>query len=221
MKANFQKAKQIEKTISAMYPNAGIQLNHTTPFELLVATILSAQCTDKRVNEITARLFPKYNTPEKLATLGEEGLIPLIRDCGLFNNKSKNIIQTSKILVSEYNSQVPKTREELENLPGVGRKTCNVILANAFDIPAFPVDTHVFRVAHRLALSDGNTPEKVEEDLCNLFEPEKWIKLHHQMIIHGRTLCKARKPLCTNCDLRDPCKYYLEQKEKKKLTKTY
>ena len=201
------RAKKIEKIIGKMYPDASIQLDHSNAFELLVATILSAQCTDKRVNEVTKRIFPKYNTPDKLASLGEANLIPLIKDCGLYKTKSRNIIKTSEILATKYNNEVPSTREDLESLPGVGRKTCNVVLANAFGIPAFPVDTHVFRVAHRLGLSDSKTPEKVEEDLCNLFEPENWIKLHHQMIIHGRTLCKVQKPLCDKCDLKDLCLY--------------
>lgn len=210
MTKKSQKIEEIKITLQEMYPDAACELNHTNAFELLIATILSAQCTDKRVNEITTRLFPKYNTPEKLASLGNEGLIPLIRDCGLFNSKAKNIIATSKILMDAYHNQVPTTREELENLPGVGRKTCNVVLAVAFHKPAFPVDTHVFRVAHRLQLSNSNTPEKVEEDLCSLFPKESWIKLHHQMIIHGRTLCKARKPLCKQCLLAPNCLYYME-----------
>lgn len=207
-----KKVQPIKDMLNNMYPNATCELHFSNPFELLIATILSAQCTDKRVNEITARLFPQYDTPEKMSALGEEKLIPLIRDCGLFNNKAKNIIATSKILFDEYNNEVPNTREALESLPGVGRKTCNVVLSNAFNIPAFPVDTHVFRVSHRLGLSKGKTPEKVEEDLCNLFPKDEWITTHHQLIIHGRNLCKARNPLCDNCNLNIYCPYFHEGK---------
>ena len=208
----MSKFTTISLMLDELYPNAQCELNFHNPFELLIATILSAQCTDKRVNEITKRLFPKYNSAEKMATLTQEELISLIRDCGLFNSKSKNILATSKILRDSFNGQVPSTRKELENLPGVGRKTANVVLANAFHIPAFPVDTHVFRVAHRIGLSQGKTPEKVETNLCEIFPKDQWIKKHHQMIFHGRNLCKARNPLCEKCPLHVLCNYFLEGK---------
>ncbi len=204
--------KEISAFLDSLYPNATCTLNFSSPFELLIATILSAQCTDKRVNIVTSRLFLEYNTPEEMAALTKEELIPLIKDCGLFNNKSQNIIATSKILVSSYNSQVPDKREDLEKLPGVGRKTANVILGNAFNIPAFPVDTHVFRVSHRLGLSLKKTPEKVEADLCQVFLKKDWIKTHHQLILHGRTLCKAQNPLCNKCPLNAYCQFYFEGK---------
>lgn len=202
---------KISKLLDEMYPHAVCELNYHNPFELLVATMLSAQCTDKRVNEITARLFPRLNSAEKMAQLTEEELIPLIRDCGLFNNKSKNIIATAKQLVSFHSGSVPQTREELENLPGVGRKTANVVLANAFSIPAFPVDTHVLRVSQRLGLSSEKTPEKVEADLCQIFPQDHWIKKHHQIIFHGRNLCKAKKPLCNLCPLQTYCNFFLQE----------
>lgn len=205
--------KKISALLDSLYPNATCALDFRSPFELLIATILSAQCTDKRVNIVTSRLFLDYNTPEKMAALTKEDLIPLIKDCGLFNNKSQNIINTSKILVAEYNSQVPPKREDLENLPGVGRKTANVVLGNAFNIPAFPVDTHVFRVSHRLGLSLGKSPEKVEADLCRQFSKKTWIRTHHQLILHGRTLCKAKSPLCNQCQLNCYCRFYFEGKQ--------
>ncbi len=208
---NAKTVIQISILLDEMYPHAVCELNHQNPFELLVATILSAQCTDKRVNEITARLFPRLNSAEKMAQLTEDELIPLIRDCGLFNNKSKNIIATARQLVALHGGSVPQTREELESLPGVGRKTANVVLANAFSTPAFPVDTHVLRVSQRLGLSSEKTPEKVEADLCQLFPQDQWIKKHHQIIFHGRNLCKAKKPLCNICPLRNYCSLFLQE----------
>lgn len=208
--------KKISVLLDSLYPNATCALNFSSPFELLIATILSAQCTDKRVNIVTSRLFLDYNTPEKMAALTQEELIPLIKDCGLFNSKSLNIINTSKILVAKYNSQVPPHREDLEKLPGVGRKTANVVLGNAFNIPAFPVDTHVFRVSHRLGLSLKKTPEKVEADLCRHFAKKDWIKIHHQLILHGRTLCKAKNPLCNQCQFNCFCIFYFEGKSDSK-----
>ncbi|MCG0275472.1 MAG: endonuclease III [Thermosediminibacteraceae bacterium] len=190
------------------YPNATTALRYENPFQLMVATILSAQCTDKRVNQVTERLFKKYKGPEDFATAEPRGLEEEIKECGLFRNKSKNIIEASRIILEKYGGRVPDEFEELIKLPGVGRKTANVILANAFGKPAFAVDTHVFRVARRLGISDGKDPLKVEEDLTSKVPKEYWIKAHHWLINHGRRICTARKPNCENCFLKDFCRFY-------------
>ncbi len=180
-------------------------LQYNTPFELLIAVILSAQCTDTRVNVITGRMFPQYNTPEKILTLETEGLEEQIRDCGLFRSKAKNILLTCKMLVDEFASQVPGDMEALLRLPGVGRKTANVILSHLFNIPAIAVDTHVFRVANRLKLAVGDTPREVEDKLMRVIPRGKWSEAHHWLIWHGRKVCKARKPLCMVCPLKERC----------------
>ena len=182
-------------------------LNDSTPFELLVAVIMSAQCTDERVNKITARIFPKYNTPEKMGALSQEQLEEEIRDCGLFRSKAKNLLATCKMLTEEYNSVIPDTVEELMKLPGVGKKTANVVASIVYKVPAIAVDTHVFRVSHRLGLAKGDDPLAVEKELQKAIPKNKWSDAHHWLIWHGRKICKARKPLCSECVLIELCPY--------------
>jgi endonuclease-3 len=199
---------RIIKRLGELYPGAGTELIYRSTFQLLVAVMLSAQCTDKQVNKITTGLFKKYSVPEDFARLEWEELAEEIKGCGLYRNKSKNIVSTSRILVNQYHSRVPHNREELEALPGVGRKTANVVLAVAFNIPVMPVDTHVFRVSHRLGLSAGKTPEAVERDLERIIPPDIMVLLHHCLILHGRRVCRARGPLCGECRLAEFCPDY-------------
>lgn len=194
--------------LSKTYPDAKCALNFKSPYELLIATILSAQCTDKRVNVVTNELFKEYNTPEKMATLSEEQLSTKIKSCGVYKIKSKNILATSKMLIEKYNSEVPRTMEELTLLPGVGRKTANVVMSNAFGIPAFAVDTHVFRVSNRIGIGKGKNPLEVEKSLIENVPKDMWSDAHHYIIFHGRNLCKARKPECENCPITKYCEYY-------------
>lgn len=196
----------IYEKLGEMHPDARCELEFSTPFELLVAVVLSAQCTDKRVNEATRVLFARYNKPEQFASLTLDDLKPYIFSCGFYNNKGKNIIALSKALTEEYGGVVPTDFDKLTTLAGVGRKTASVVAAVAFGIPAVPVDTHVFRVSHRLGLAVGNTPEKVETELKAEFPPDKWNKLHHYLIFHGRYICKAKKPECERCTLYEVCK---------------
>lgn len=191
--------------LDQLYPDAATALNYKSPFQLLIATILAAQCTDKRVNKVTKRLFEKYKGPEDFAAADKEELEQDIKECGLFRNKSKSIIGTSKLLLEKYGGQIPSTLNELVKLPGVGRKTGNVILANAYGKPAFAVDTHVFRLAHRLGLSDKKDTFGVEKDLTRKIPKSLWIKAHHWLIHHGRSICRARNPLCDICLLREWC----------------
>lgn len=201
-----KKTKQEMLTILATtYKDVKPALIFNNPFELLIAVILSAQCTDKRVNVVTARLFAKANTPEAILTLGVEALEEEIRDCGLFRNKAKNIIATCHKLCSEYHGEVPSEFEELLKLPGVGRKTANVVSSIAFNRPAIAVDTHVFRVSNRLQLAIGNTPDEVEAGLQKVIPMKNWSDAHHWLIWHGRNLCRARNPLCEKCPLQELC----------------
>ncbi len=190
------------------YPDAGTSLVFDTPFELLVAAILSAQCTDKQVNRITGRLFRKYNQPQDFARLTPEELEKEIKSCGLYRNKSRFIIESAKEIIKSHGGRVPMTRSELEALPGVGRKTAGVIIGVAYGGSALPVDTHVFRVARRLGLSAAREPAKVEEDLAACVPPEKRMPFHHRLIFHGREICLARKPACHKCCLKDYCSFY-------------
>ncbi len=183
------------------YQGTATALDYSSPFELLIAVVLSAQCTDVRVNIITKRLFPEYNTPTKIKEMGLEKLEAYIRDCGLYHSKARNIMATCDILCREYDEKVPETFEELITLPGVGRKTANVVLSQLFNIPAIAVDTHVFRVSNRLGLAKGDTPLTVEEGLMKAIPRNKWSDAHHWLIWHGRRICKARKPECNTCPL--------------------
>ncbi|SDG87720.1 endonuclease III [Desulfosporosinus hippei] len=194
------------------FPDAHCELEYNTPFELLIATILSAQCTDERVNLVTASLFAEANSPQAVLDLGQAKLENKIRSLGLYHNKAKNILAACQVLVENFQGQVPWDLESLKGLPGVGRKTANVVVSNAFGIPSIAVDTHVFRVAHRLGLSNGKTPEKVEEELMGLFPQDKWSLLHHLLIFHGRRICNARKPGCEACPVSEFCKMYREEK---------
>lgn len=198
---------EILASLAETYDGAVTALNYDTPFELLVAVIISAQCTDKRVNIVTARIFPKYNTPQKMGALTQEKMEELIHDCGLFRAKAKNILATCHKLAEEYNSRVPDTIEELMQLPGVGKKTANVIANIVYGVPAIAVDTHVFRVSCRLGLSAGKDTFEVERDLMTLIPKDKWGEAHHWLIWHGRKVCKARKPLCNDCVVLRFCPY--------------
>lgn len=204
-KRSPKKADEVLYILEQIYPKAQTALNFATPFELLVAVMLSAQCTDERVNKTTSRLFKKYHTPEDFARLNIETLADEIRSCGLYRNKSKNIIATSKILVEKYNSTVPNNLEELQKLPGVGRKTANVVLSVAFNQPTLAVDTHVFRVSQRLGLSTGKNPLQTEDELLEQIPPNMRRDAHHRIIYHGRKVCKARSPNCRECALQHLC----------------
>lgn len=212
------KKHQIHKVLellSQSYSDAESMLNYNSPFELLVATILSAQCTDERVNKVTEELFKKYNTPEKMINLTNVQLEKYISSCGLANTKSNNILSTCHILLNKYNGDVPNTMEDLIELPGVGRKTANVVLSNAFNIPAIAVDTHVFRVSNRIGIVRGKNVLETEKLLMENIPKDMWSQAHHWLIYHGRQVCKARKPLCRECILTDYCEYYNNEVRKK------
>lgn len=204
---NRKKRTDIYNRLQDNDPNPDTELKYESPFELLVSVILSAQATDISVNKATGRLFPKANTPQAIAELGEAGLLPYIRSIGLYNSKAANIIKTCRLIVSEFGGEVPGTREELETLPGVGRKTANVILNTAFGKPTIAVDTHIFRVANRTGLAKGKTPLAVEKRLTKLTPDEFRQNAHHWLILHGRYVCKARKPECGDCLIVDLCEY--------------
>lgn len=198
----------ILEILEETYPNAVTALEYKTPYQLLVATILSAQCTDVRVNIITKGLFKKAGTPQKMAKLTLEELEEEIRTCGLFHAKAKNILATTHLLLEKYKGEVPPDREKLEELPGVGRKTANVVISNAFGIPAIAVDTHVFRVANRLGLAKAKTPFETEKQLMKVIPKPRWSEAHHWLILHGRAICKAQRPLCERCPVNGLCPYY-------------
>ncbi|SMC23824.1 DNA-(apurinic or apyrimidinic site) lyase /endonuclease III [Clostridium acidisoli DSM 12555] len=200
--------QNVLKVLNDVYSDAECALNFRTPYELLVATILSAQCTDVRVNMVTEKLFKEYNTPLKMVELTEVELQEKIKTCGFYRNKAKNILETSRKLLFEFNSQVPSNMDDLTKLPGVGRKTANVVMSNAYNIPAIAVDTHVFRVSKRIGLAKGDTPLKVEEELMEVVPKKMWSKAHHFIIWHGRKICKARKPECNICPISNFCDYY-------------
>jgi len=207
MKPEAARVEAIFSRFKAHNPLPTTQLKYQTPFELLIAVILSAQATDKSVNLATARLFKAANTPEAILKLGEAGLKAYIKTIGLYNNKAKSILNTCALLLTEFQGQIPNTRAELQKLPGVGRKTANVILNTAFGMPTIAVDTHVFRVAQRLGLASGKTPDAIEAQL-EQYIPESYKKdAHHWLILHGRYLCQARKPKCAQCFLVDLCPF--------------
>ena len=208
---NPQKRAEIFSRLKKQNPEPTTELNYTSPFELLIAVILSAQATDKSVNKATEKLFPVANTPQALLDLGEEGLKQHIKTIGLFNSKAKNIIKTCQILLDQHQSQVPTNRIELQELPGVGRKTANVILNTAFGEPTIAVDTHIFRVANRTKLAPGKTVLDVENKLLKVV-PKQFMKdAHHWLILHGRYTCVARKPKCGQCIIEDLCEYKHKQ----------
>jgi len=201
------KRRQLYERLARTNPNPATELRYTTPFELLVAVVLSAQATDLSVNKATAELFKVANSPQGLLDLGEIGLKDYIKTIGLFNSKAKNLIAACRTLVSEHGGAVPRSREALEALPGVGRKTANVILNTAFGEPTIAVDTHIFRVANRTGLARGGTVRAVEDELVKVTPDEFKRNAHHWLILHGRYVCKARKPLCSACVIVDICEY--------------
>lgn len=200
--------QKILKELSSLYPDAQPALKFRSPYELLVAVILSAQCTDERVNKVTAVLFEKYDTPEKMLTLSQGELEKYIFSCGFYHNKAAHILSASKDIIEKFGGVVPATLEELKTLAGVGQKTANVVYAVAFGGNAIAVDTHVFRVSNRLGIAEGKTPAKVEEGLCKVIPEDLWSKAHHYLIYHGRRVCHSQKPDCANCTLKDYCKYF-------------
>lgn len=204
-KVDQKYANEVFRRLEEKYKDSKSGLDFKNPYELLIATILSAQCTDVRVNKITKDLFMHYPDAFALAEADFDTLSGEIHSCGFYTTKAKNLIATAKILVEKYDGKVPQTMEALTKLPGVGRKTANVVLSNAFGIPGFAVDTHVFRVSHRLGLSDAKDPEGTEQDLCALVPKAQWGDAHHWLIWHGREICSARKPKCETCFLKDIC----------------
>ncbi|HTP33941.1 MAG TPA: endonuclease III [Candidatus Acidoferrales bacterium] len=201
-----ERVAEILRILDEMYPAATCALRHDNPWQLLVATILSAQCTDKRVNEVTPGLFAKYPTPEDFAAVRAEVLANDIRSTGFFNNKAKSIVGAAKKIVTEFGGRVPRTMEEMLTVPGAARKTANVVLGTAYGIASgVVVDTHVQRIANRLDLTRKTDPVKIEEDLKKVIPKEKWILFSHQIILHGRALCIARNPRCVECQLNPVC----------------
>jgi endonuclease III len=210
---NPQKRAEIFARLAEANPNPTTELGYGTPYQLLVSVILSAQATDKSVNQATAELFKVADTPGKMVALGVDGLIPYIKTIGLFRTKAKNVVEMSRLLLERHGGEVPSTREALEQLPGVGRKTANVVLNTAFGQDTMAVDTHIFRVANRTGIAPGNNPLEVEERLVK-FVPEPYRRnAHHWLILHGRYVCTARKPACPRCLLRDLCEYRAKTKE--------
>ena len=204
---NGQKRQEIFERLREANPSPTTELDYSTPFELLVAVVLSAQATDKGVNKATARLFPVANTPEAILALGEDGLKGYISTIGLFNSKAKNVIEACRRIVDLHGGKVPRDREALEALPGVGRKTANVVLNTAFGEPVIAVDTHIFRVSNRTGIAPGKTVRAVEDRLARLVPREFLKDAHHWLILHGRYVCKARKPDCPSCIIHDLCEY--------------
>ena len=204
---NPAKRREIFLRLQAVNPHPTTELEYSTPFELLVAVMLSAQATDVSVNAATRHLFPVANTPEKILALGEEKLRDYIQRIGLYKTKAKHVMQTCRLLLERHDGQVPQTREELEALPGVGRKTANVILNTAFGQPTIAVDTHIFRVANRIGLAPGKDVLEVEKKLLKFVPDEFKHDAHHWLILHGRYVCQARKPKCGACIIRDLCEY--------------
>jgi len=204
---NADQRREIFRRLAIAIPNPTTELTHRSTFELLVAVILSAQATDKSVNLATAKLFPVANTPAAILALGVEGLEQYIRTIGLYRTKAKNIIETCRLLIEHHGGQVPDTREALEKLPGVGRKTANVILNTAFGQPTIAVDTHIFRLGNRIGLAPGKTPLEVEQKLLKAVPKEYLHDAHHLLILHGRYTCIARKPKCGECVIVDLCEY--------------
>ncbi len=199
---------EILTQLEALYPDAVPALKFRSPYELLVAVILSAQCTDERVNQVTEKLFQEHNTPQKMLLLSQEELEKYIYSCGFYHNKAAHILSASRDILEKFGGEVPSTLEELRTLAGVGRKTANVVYAVAFGGDAIAVDTHVFRVSNRLGLAEGSTPEKVEEGLCRVIPKEKWSRAHHWLIYHGRRVCHSQRPDCEHCTLAHLCKFF-------------
>jgi len=204
---NPAKRRAIFERLAAANPHPTTELEQSSPFELLVAVVLSAQATDKSVNKATAVLYPVANTPAAIVKLGVDGLIPYVQSIGLYRTKAKNVVALSQILLSDHGGDVPADREALERLPGVGRKTANVVLNTAFGQPTIAVDTHIFRVANRTGLAPGSDVDEVEKKLLKFVPPEYRQDAHHWLILHGRYVCTARAPKCRECLIRDLCEY--------------
>lgn len=199
---------EVIEILKETYPDAKCELDFETPFQLLIATILSAQCTDVRVNKVTSNLFPKANSPKEMIDLGLDDLKTEIKECGLFNNKSKNIIECCNDLINKHEGEVPGSLEELTSLAGVGRKTANVVLSNAFGVPAIAVDTHVFRVSNRIGIVKAKNVDITEKQLMKKIPKNLWNLSHHLLIFHGRRICTARSPKCEICPINEHCRYY-------------
>jgi endonuclease-3 len=204
---NAEKRREIFTRLRAARPHPTTELEYASPFELLISVILSAQATDVSVNKATRKLYPIANTPAQIYALGIDGLIPYIQTIGLYRTKAKNVIASCHMLMTLHDSQVPHTREQLEALPGVGRKTANVVLNTAFGVPTIAVDTHIFRVANRTGIAPGKDVNAVEHKLMKLVPAEFLLDAHHWLILHGRYTCTARKPLCWNCNIADLCDF--------------
>jgi endonuclease-3 len=204
---NADKRRQIFERLRAANLHPTTELEYTTPFELLIAVILSAQATDVSVNKATRKLYPVANTPAAIYALGVDGLIPYIQTIGLYKTKAKNVIETCRLLVEQHDGQVPREREALQALPGVGRKTANVVLNTAFGVPAMAVDTHIFRVSNRTGIAPGKNVDIVEQKLMKFVPPEFLMDAHHWLILHGRYTCLARTPQCWNCVILDLCEF--------------
>ena len=203
-----EKSQKILEELASLYPDAQPALKFNSPYELLVAVILSAQCTDERVNKVTEVLFREHNTPEKMLKLTQEELEKYIFSCGFYHNKAAHILSASRDILQKFDGVVPDTLEKLKTLAGVGQKTANVVYAVAFGGDAIAVDTHVFRVSNRLGLAEGKTPAKVEEGLCTVLPKSEWSKAHHYLIYHGRRVCHSQRPDCANCTLKNLCNFY-------------
>ncbi len=204
---NAEKRREIFARLKAANPHPTTELEYTTPFELLIAVILSAQATDISVNKATRQLYPVANTPQAIYALGVDGLIPYVQTIGLYRNKAKNVIETCRLLIEQHGGEVPRDRESLQALPGVGRKTANVVLNTAFGVAAMAVDTHIFRVSNRTGIAPGKNVDIVEQKLMKLLPSEYLMDAHHWLILHGRYTCTARSPQCWNCLIADLCEF--------------
>jgi len=202
------KAEKVYDLLKETYPDAKCGLDYSSPFQLLISTMLSAQATDKGVNKVTEDLYKEYPDLDSFLKLSQEEIEEKIRQIGLYKNKAKNIYNMLRALRDKYGGQVPNSMEELMSLPGVGRKTASVVLVEAFNIPAFPVDTHVFRVTRRIGLAEGNTPDKVSDEMMKKLAKYKWHLMHHLLITHGRRTCTAHAPKCKACSLKEVCNHY-------------
>ena len=206
---NRKQAVEIFELLKKQYPDAKCSLDFNTPFEMMVAVMLSAQCTDERVNKVTAEFFPKYNTPKAFADMPLEDIENLIHSCGFYKNKAKNLKLASQKILAEFNGEVPQTMEELMSIPGVGRKSANVIMLEAFNNPqGIAVDTHAKRISNRIGFSSAKEPQKIEQDLLKLFPKKYYYAANHILIWHGRNTCKSQKPNCENCCIKHLCKSY-------------
>jgi endonuclease-3 len=205
------KLNEITRYFENKFPNPKTELEFESPFQLLVSTLLAAQCTDKRVNMVTAELFRVAPTPQKMLKLSQDEVENYIRSVNYYKTKAKHILETCERLVNDFGGEVPDNLDDLQTLPGVGRKTASVVLVCAFEKPAFPVDTHVFRVSNRLGLIKGKDVKETETKLCRLLDPSDWYRFHHYFILHGRYICKAQTPDCVSCGLTSVCSYFLKK----------